>query len=652
MRTTMVSDCEPPRRRLLTDYEFGIAYGPRNDLVNEFYVPALSRAVRYDRSAGFFSSSALAVAASGVAHLVRNGGRMRLLVGAQLSEDDVRALRGDADLAEIVAARMLGDLQEATDAIVHDRLAALAWMIREEMLEMRVVLPVGADGRPLPASVTRDYYHPKSGLFVDEADNAVGFSGSVNESEQAWLHNYEQLMVFCSWIEGDRGHLSTVRKHFEELWQGSLGDWIAMDIPRAVRENLLQLAPPTQPCRDPLERHGAKPSPSDGSWDDRLYFQFLRDAPYMPGGERLGETSVAVNLWPHQKRVVDAVVSQYPRRFLLCDEVGLGKTLEAGGIVKQLTLTGRARRVLILAPRSVCRQWQEELYEKFVLNALFYDGSRFTDYHGNSYSASSINPWDEYPLILASSQLAKRRERSRELLASKPWDLVLVDEAHHARRKDFLSGLYRRNRLLSLLLGEQGEADAVGLTDRTSSLVLMTATPMQVDPREVWDLLTVLGLGGRWGASDSDFVRYFQELRKGREANWPFIMALMRDYFAEGGQISEPFAAASLEKVGPVAWQTIRSLPETFKIDATVRRLSEPELAVLIEFARRHTPLAQYVFRNTRMLLREYQRRGLLGDERVPHRLPDSTWITMRRDESELYARIEEYISDFYRKYE
>jgi hypothetical protein len=650
--TTMRSKRPQPAPGLLSDFDFGIAYGPRNDLVNEFYVPALSRAVRYDRSAGFFSSSALAVAAAGVARLIQNDGKMRLLVGAQLSESDAHALRGDANLAEIVAARMLGDLEEAADAIAQERLAALAWMVREGTLDIRVVLPVGADGKPLPASVTRDYYHPKSGLFTDGAGNAVGFSGSINESEQAWIHNYEQLMVFCSWIDGHRGHLETVRSHFEELWNGSLGDWIAMDVPRAVREELLRIAPTERPTRDPRERE-TPPGPPPAQLDDeRVLFQFLRDAPHMPSATRLGETVVAVGLWPHQKRVVDAVVSQYPRRFLLCDEVGLGKTLEAGGIVKQLTLSGRAKRVLILAPRSVCRQWQEEMYEKFVLNVLFYDGDKFIDYHRNECPAGATNPWNEYPLVLASSQLAKRRERTREILAAEPWDLVLVDEAHHARRKDFLSGLYRRNRLLSLLLGEQSEEGATGLAAQTRGLVLLTATPMQVDPREVWDLLTVLGLGGRWGASEADFVRYFNELRKERDANWPFIVAMLRDYFSQGGRISETFASASVEKIGPVGWDTIRTLSDTYKIDATVLRLSDRELAVLIEFARRHTPLAQYLFRNTRMLLREYQRRGLLGNEKVPSRLPESAWITMRQDEAQLYARIEEYISDFYRKYE
>jgi len=276
-----------------------------------------------------------------------------------------------------------------------------------------------------------------------------------------------------------------------------------------VKQRLLRSCPKSPPARDPLE------SPPEaitaGVDSESILFAFLRDTPFLPSAERLGEEASAVSLWPHQARVVQKVVSTFPERYLLCDEVGLGKTLEAGAIVKQLALSGRVKRCLILAPKSVCRQWQEELYESFLLNVPEFDGSSFRDYFQRELACETENPWNSFPLMLASSQLAKRRERATQLLSAKPWDLVLVDEAHHARRKDFLSGRYRRNRLLSLLLGPQESPGSSGLADRTRGLLLMTATPMQIDAREVWDLLTVLGPGGRWGASDDIFYAFFRK---------------------------------------------------------------------------------------------------------------------------------------------
>ena len=83
--------------------------------------------------------------------------------------------------------------------------------------------------------------------------------------------------------------------------------------------------------------------------------------------------------WPHQVRVADELIRQFPDRALLADEVGLGKTIEAGLVIRQLLLSGRVKNCLILAPRSVLKQWQEELYEKFALRVPLYDGSRFWD---------------------------------------------------------------------------------------------------------------------------------------------------------------------------------------------------------------------------------------------------------------------------------
>src|SRR5207247_8040670 len=114
----------------LRECNFQISYGPNDDRLRKFFIPALSASVRYDRAAGFFSSSMLAVAAAGVVRLIANGGKMRLLCGAELSEEDVEAIRqGHERLAELVARRMKERVFLPESDYVQNRVKALAWLV-------------------------------------------------------------------------------------------------------------------------------------------------------------------------------------------------------------------------------------------------------------------------------------------------------------------------------------------------------------------------------------------------------------------------------------------------------------------------------------------------------------------------------------------
>lgn len=643
----------------LPDKSFRISYGPADDRLNSFYIQALSSSVDYFRSAGFFSSSALAIAAAGISQIIKNGGKMRLMVGAQLTEDDVEAVRKGHGLPDLVTEKMLAAFPDPKDLIVKKRLEALAWMVSAGTLEIKVVLPTDEHGVPLPAHRSRDYYHTKEGIFTDPAGNQVGFSGSVNESEQAWLHNYEQFMVFCSWVPGQKPFLDEIEGRLSRLWEHREERWLALPIPNAVRDRLIRLRPETVPDDDtylgmapPEEVTDVKPEPSLSATErDRILFQFVKDAPYLPNATRLGFDTATVKPWPHQGGVAGTIVDSFPESFLCSDEVGLGKTAEVGLALRQLYISGRVKRALILVPKSVARQWQEEMYEKFSLNVPLYDGREFLDIFRNRLPANTDNPWNSWPIIIASSQLVKRRDRQSEILEADPWDMVIVDEAHHARRREFNNQPFRPNRLMELLVGTRGKP---GIRNRTKSVILLTATPMQLHPVEVFDLLRILGLGGRWGAEDN-FLRFFSELRRTveqyDEADWRFILAMMKDFLDAGGSLDPEFERQAEERLGPVGWKQIQGLPSSKRWDAVLRRANTNERAVLIEMAKRHTPLRKFMFRNTRRLLREYQKKGILK-ERIPDRDPRLVWIELTRPEQDIYDRIDEYISDFYQRYE
>ena len=122
------------------------SYTPLDDPLNSFYIPALERSVAYARIAGFFTSESLSVAAKGIASLVSRGRRMRLLVGAQLNQQDVDAIRRGIELQDTLAQRFRGILSDSdalADHLVKRRLETLAWLVANDRLEIKVCVVKG-----------------------------------------------------------------------------------------------------------------------------------------------------------------------------------------------------------------------------------------------------------------------------------------------------------------------------------------------------------------------------------------------------------------------------------------------------------------------------------------------------------------------------
>lgn len=139
-----------------------------------------------------------------------------------------------------------------------------------------------------------------------------------------------------------------------------------------------------------------------------------------------------IDLLPHQLWVCRKVLERWPARWLVADDVGLGKTIEAGLILTPLLSSGRVRRLLVLTPASLVDQWQERLRLMFDIRLAKYT----TDADG-----PKSDFWGTHPMVVASAQTLRADHNGRRgrMLESQPWDLVLVDEAHHLN-KDEKSG--------------------------------------------------------------------------------------------------------------------------------------------------------------------------------------------------------------------
>ncbi|MCY4344066.1 MAG: DEAD/DEAH box helicase [Gammaproteobacteria bacterium] len=166
-----------------------------------------------------------------------------------------------------------------------------------------------------------------------------------------------------------------------------------------------------------------------------------------------------IALLPHQLWVCKRVLESWPTRWLVADDVGLGKTIEAGLILTPLVSSGRLRRLLILAPASLVEQWQVRLREMFDIRISNYVPEADTE---------ATDFWNTHDRVIASAHTLRldRGNRWERLFDAKPWDLVLIDEAHHMNVDE------QGHRALSFQLVES-------LQDRgkVESLVLFTGTP-------------------------------------------------------------------------------------------------------------------------------------------------------------------------------
>ena len=615
------------------------SYAPADDPLNSFYIPVLERSLAYARIVGFFTSASLSVAAKGIASLVSRGGRMRLLVGAQLSEQDVDAILRGIELQDALSQKFQGiltDPEALADHLVKRRLETLAWLAANDRLEVRVV--VEADPQTGVPITSNGYFHAKSGILRDEYGDAIAFVGSINETATAWKNNYEKFSVFTSWEDGK--YFEPEVESFERLWAGAEVGWRTVDLPTAIRDELVTLAPPEQPsASDPeLEEDGI--AADNASWIAR----FVRDAPNLvDNGLHVGVETAGVDPFPHQRAVAYDILDRFSCNHLLADEVGLGKTIEAGLILRSLLISGRVRRCLILVPRSLAKQWQEELRDRFLLDVPFYDGRQYV-WFGQSHDRyeplePGENPWDSRPVIIASAQMIKREDRARELLEAPSWELIMVDEAHHARRREFATRSDRPNRLLGLLRR---------LSDRSGSLLLLTATPMQVDPVEVRDLLDLVGLPDAWRDADS-FVDYFKSTRLPYEdVDWGVVQPMLRAHLErwDWGDAEQRLAG----ELGPVGVAKVKRALTTPSTHA-MHTLNSDERRAVMHVMRRCHPVVTCIHRHTRQLLREYHRQGLIS-QHVPTRRPQEVWLEMSDAERDLYADVEEYISRYYNQYE
>ena len=182
---------------MLNDRDWQFKYTPEDgDIVRVFYVPALQDAERYDRLTGYFEAGALALAARGVEGLVRNEGRMRLIVGCTLDREEIDAIREGETLRDRVERRLAELPLAPPDTDAAHALELLAWMVGRGHLDVKVAVPCDANRHPIEGTAI---FHEKSAVIEDRAGYKIAWTGSLNETTAGWQRNWESINVYRSW---------------------------------------------------------------------------------------------------------------------------------------------------------------------------------------------------------------------------------------------------------------------------------------------------------------------------------------------------------------------------------------------------------------------------------------------------------------------
>jgi len=606
-------------------------------LASKFYIPVLKRTKEYWRISGYFSVDSLTVIAVGLAGLIKNNGRMRLIVGLHdISPDLIEAYRLSRERAKEIleefGKRMSQELENLADEISRRRIEALAWMLANGTLEIKVALP-----KRTFLGLGNGIFHEKLMIFRDFDGCIVAATGSANETRYAYEVNGENLTVHMSWREGHSEFIMRYIDRFEALWNDRHPDYVVFPLPEAIERKLKEkFYPAERPERDPIEDQDVLACRSLVP-AAKLVLQLgeIKDFAHLGLGPLI--------LYPHQAYVVDYVLSRYPHRAILADEVGLGKTIEAGAIIKRLLASGKVQRVLILAPKNLTRQWLDEMWNRFGLRFWLFDSSKraFVSADGEIYVLQkNQNPFDAggIDLIVASWHYVRgTKKKHPEILASsKYFDLIVIDEAHHIRRKRYLGSKKTEPTRLYELVSE--------LSVTSPHVLLLTATPVQLHVTETMDLLTIIGLGGPW-VHEELFETYFQLLtREPSEINTQdvekcleMLTWFIRNYLPKdvAEKILNSLLQGSKEAI-------IHNLLEGKDVKRIVNELNFNELRKLLIGLH---PLQLFMVRNTRDKLKSV---GFTFPERNVQEEP----VDLSSEHKRLLEQLDQYLKEEYGLYE
>lgn len=426
----------------------------REKLDKAFLRKRLRDARSYDRISGYFSGSILELISEELESVT---GRVRVVCNSAVHAGDVVSAKAAMaaqwkDWAESADKLLLE--QDEIDKPIQDGLRQLYKMLKGGKLEIRV-LPDDAFG----------LIHGKAGVITLSNGERTSFIGSANDTHAAWRSNYELV-----WEDNSPEAINWTQEEFDALWSHPK----AYKLSEAVVEDLSRFSDRTVVDGNEWKE---KPDPASVIIESPVYRHDL-------------------GLWQHQKYFVkkafeDHIGPMKKARYVLADQVGLGKTIQLALTAQLIGLTGDLP-ILVLCPKTLVWQWQDELKNLLDLPAAVWDGKRWIDeskLEHPSYGAEGIKRCPRKVGIVSTGLVVMQTEAREELLKLE-YECVILDEAHKARRKNLGKNKDHLKAEPSNLMDFM-----LSISPKTKTLLLATATPVQLRPIEAYDLLKILNDG-------------------------------------------------------------------------------------------------------------------------------------------------------------
>ncbi len=416
----------------------------RQPLDQAFLAQKLRGANSYKRIAGYFRSSIFELVGEEIEAIER----VQIVCNSDLDPADIKVSRHARETA--LKERWNSESPAEIEALLHkERYQRLHALLTSGKVEVRVV----------PRDIV--FVHGKAGVIERPDGTKTSFLGSANETKNAFSDHYELV-----WEDPSPEGVEWVEEEFDALWKEAipLPDVIIEEIGRiGQREEVeLSLVPSVE-----------------------LAAAALAESPIYRGGEQLQPWQRSfVTMFLHHRETYGMA------RMLLADEVGVGKTLSlaASALVSALLDDGP---VLILCPSTLTLQWQVELKDKLGIPSAVWHSNRKEWIDPNGHIIKTRGPEDivrcPFKIALVSTGLIFQGTAEREHLLKRKYGTVVLDEAHKARRRGGLGDQKTEaNNLLSFMLQ---------IGQKTRNLLLGTATPIQTEVHELWDLMRILNSG-------------------------------------------------------------------------------------------------------------------------------------------------------------